>query len=72
MRVLNLKFWSARQRGGWKLVIHIAVEGDTIKNSQYHKIMLYRAGTAVNLKVIQTAAEWLLYYASGDCTFLVS
>ena len=25
MRVPNVKFWSARQRGEWKLVVHIAV-----------------------------------------------
>ena len=25
MRVPNLKFWSFRQRGGWKLVVHITV-----------------------------------------------
>jgi hypothetical protein len=25
MRVPNLKFWSPRQRGGWKLVVHITV-----------------------------------------------
>src|SRR5271169_2348972 len=25
IRVPNLKFWSARQRGGWKLVVHITV-----------------------------------------------
>ena len=27
MRVPNVKFWSSRQRGGWKLVVHIAVLG---------------------------------------------
>jgi hypothetical protein len=25
MRVPNLKIWSPRQRGGWKLVVHITV-----------------------------------------------
>ena len=33
--------------------------------------MLYRAGTAANLEVIQTAAGRLLYYALGDYTSLV-
>ena len=30
MRVPNLKFWSARQRGGWKLVVHITVYSTSI------------------------------------------
>ena len=30
MRVANLKFWSARQRGGVKLVVHIAVGRITV------------------------------------------
>ncbi|OCK89347.1 uncharacterized protein K441DRAFT_487004, partial [Cenococcum geophilum 1.58] len=34
--------------------------------------MLYGAGTAANLEVIQTATRRLLYYASGDRTSLVS
>ena len=34
--------------------------------------ILYGAGTAANLEVIQTAAGRLLYYASGDHTSLVS
>jgi hypothetical protein len=27
MRVPNLKIWSPRQRGGWKLVVHITARG---------------------------------------------
>jgi hypothetical protein len=35
MRVPNLKFWSPRQRGGWKLVVHITV---CISSSAQHSV----------------------------------
>ena len=43
MRVPNLKFWSPRQRGGWKLVVHQAVE----------KLK----GKKINLKTVAEAAQ---------------
>jgi len=32
MRVPNLKIWSPRQRGGWKLVVHITVPSSELQN----------------------------------------
>jgi hypothetical protein len=64
MRVPNLKFWSPRQRGGWKLVVHITVfdkDHDTVLAAKHTASLQLLCTVGGDLAGPRTVAKYFFF-----------